>query len=92
MFRALNPQERVEVALRLQVLAQSSPEDKKARVETLHSLGEIVGVTGDCTNDDPALETANVRFSMGIAGWKSQRGFRHHPHGRQLHCVNRRFL
>jgi len=67
-FRALDPHERIEVVPRLQVLARSSPEDKKILVETLRELGEIVGVTGDGTNDGPALKTANVGFSMGIAG------------------------
>ena len=68
VFRALDPQERLEVVPRLQVLARSSPEDKKILVKTLRSLGEIVGVTGDSTNDGPALKTAHVGFSMGIAG------------------------
>jgi Ca2+-transporting ATPase len=58
----------VEIVPRLQVLARSSPEDKKILVETLKSIGEIVGVTGDGTNDGPALKTAHVGFSMGIAG------------------------
>jgi len=49
-------------------LARSSPEDKKILVETLKKIGEIVSVTGDGTNDGPALKTANVGFSMGIAG------------------------
>ncbi|KAF8071684.1 calcium-transporting ATPase [Lyophyllum atratum] len=68
VFRKLNQAERVEIVPRLQVLARSSPEDKKVLVETLKSIGEIVGVTGDGTNDGPALKTANVGFSMGIAG------------------------
>jgi Ca2+-transporting ATPase len=68
VFRKLEQSERVEIVQRLQVLARSSPEDKKVLVETLKSLGEIVGVTGDGTNDGPALKTANVGFSMGIAG------------------------
>jgi Ca2+-transporting ATPase len=68
VFRALDPFERIEVVPRLQVLARSSPEDRKVLVETLRNLGEIVGVTGDGTNDGPALKTANVGFSMGIAG------------------------
>jgi Ca2+-transporting ATPase len=67
-FRALDPHERIKVVPRLQVLARSSPEDKKVLVETLRSLGEIVGVTGDGVNDVPALRIANVGFSMGIAG------------------------
>jgi P-type Ca2+ transporter type 2C len=68
VFRQLSPQERLEIVPRLQVLARSSPEDKKVLVEQLRSLGEIVGVTGDGTNDGPALKTADVGFSMGIAG------------------------
>jgi Ca2+-transporting ATPase len=50
------------------VLARSSPEDKKILVDGLKEMGEIVGVTGDGTNDGPALKRANVGFSMGIAG------------------------
>lgn len=53
---------------RLQVLARSSPEDKRILVERLKHLGETVAVTGDGTNDGPALKTADVGFSMGIAG------------------------
>ncbi|KAF9647966.1 calcium-translocating P-type ATPase [Thelephora ganbajun] len=68
VFRNLSPRERLEVVPHLQILARSSPEDKKILVETLRSLGEIVGVTGDGTNDRPALKTANVGFLMGIAG------------------------
>lgn len=68
VFRKLNDAEMLEVIPRLQVLARSSPEDKKILVEKLRSLGEIVAVTGDGTNDGPALKTAHVGFSMGIAG------------------------
>jgi Ca2+-transporting ATPase len=68
VFRKLTQSEMIEIVPRLQVLARSSPEDKKILVETLKSIGEIVGVTGDGTNDGPALKTANVGFSMGIAG------------------------
>ena len=67
-FRALDPHERIEVVPRLQVLARSSPEDKKVLVETLRPLGEIVGVIGDGMDDVPALKAANVGFSMGVAG------------------------
>lgn len=68
IFRQLSEADMLEVVPRLQVLARSSPEDKKILVDTLKSLGEIVGVTGDGTNDGPALKTADVGFSMGIAG------------------------
>ncbi len=68
VFRRLDKSDMQDIVPRLQVLARSSPEDKKLLVETLKELGEVVGVTGDGTNDGPALKTANVGFSMGIAG------------------------
>ena len=68
VFHTLNLQERIKVIPHLQVLAQSSPEDKKIFIETLRSPGEIISVTSDGTNDGPALKTANIRFSMGITG------------------------
>ncbi|KAI1787617.1 putative calcium ATPase, partial [Ganoderma leucocontextum] len=67
IFRQLDRQDLPDVVPRLQVLARSSPEDKKLLVDTLRDLGEIVSVTGDGTNDG-ALKTAHVGFSMGIAG------------------------
>lgn len=53
---------------RLQVLARSSPSDKQLLVEHLKRLGETVAVTGDGTNDGPALKAADVGFSMGLSG------------------------
>ncbi|KAF1965223.1 calcium-translocating P-type ATPase [Bimuria novae-zelandiae CBS 107.79] len=50
------------------VLAHSSPEDKRILVTRLHKLGGIVAVTGDGTNDGPALKAADIGFSMGISG------------------------
>lgn len=67
-FRQLSDQQMDEVISRLQVLARSSPEDKRILVARLKKLGETVAVTGDGTNDGPALRTADVGFSMGIAG------------------------
>lgn len=67
-FRQLTNAEMDEVIPRLQVLARSSPDDKRILVERLKALGETVAVTGDGTNDGPALRTADVGFSMGIAG------------------------
>ncbi|CAI7580512.1 unnamed protein product [Penicillium glandicola] len=67
-FRQLTNEEMDEVIPRLQVLARSSPDDKRILVERLKALGETVAVTGDGTNDGPALRTADVGFSMGIAG------------------------
>jgi Ca2+-transporting ATPase len=68
VFRQLDDRQLFEIVPKLQVLARSSPEDKKILVEKLRALGEITCVTGDGTNDGPALKTAHVGFSMGIAG------------------------
>lgn len=67
-FRQLSDTEMDQVIPNLQVLARSSPEDKRILVAHLKKLGETVAVTGDGTNDGPALKTADVGFSMGIAG------------------------
>ncbi len=67
-FRMLSPNIMKAIAPRLQVLARSSPEDKRLLVETLKEHGDIIGVTGDGTNDGPALRTAHVGFSMGVTG------------------------
>ena len=67
-FRRLSETEMDEIIPRLQVLARSSPEDKRVLVMRLKALNEIVAVTGDGTNDAPALKAANIGFSMGISG------------------------
>lgn len=67
-FRRLPPEELKQKVRNLQVLARSSPEDKRILVRTLKDLGETVAVTGDGTNDAPALKMADIGFSMGIAG------------------------
>ncbi|KAL0934285.1 calcium p-type atpase [Colletotrichum truncatum] len=67
-FRNLTKSEQEAIIPRLCVLARSSPEDKRILVKRLKAKGDIVAVTGDGTNDAPALKTADVGFSMGIAG------------------------
>jgi Ca2+-transporting ATPase len=67
-FRKLSKKDMDAVIPKLCVLARSSPEDKRRLVKRLKELGETVAVTGDGTNDAPALKTADVGFSMGIAG------------------------
>lgn len=67
-FRKLSKKDMDAVIPKLCVLARSSPDDKRRLVKRLKELGETVAVTGDGTNDAPALKTADVGFSMGIAG------------------------
>jgi Ca2+-transporting ATPase len=63
-FRKLPSAKMDEIIPQLQVLARSSPEDKRILVRKLRDLGEVVAVTGDGTNDGPALRAADVGFSM----------------------------
>lgn len=52
----------------LKVLARSRPDDKYLLVTGLKQFEDVVAVTGDGTNDAPALKKADVGFAMGIAG------------------------
>jgi Ca2+-transporting ATPase len=67
-FRQLSHDQMNKLIPILQVIARSSPDDKKILVSQLKELGETVAVTGDGTNDAQALKTADVGFAMGIAG------------------------
>ena len=49
----------------LKIIARARPLDKKRLVEALQKRGEVVAVTGDGTNDAPALKAAHVGLSMG---------------------------
>lgn len=49
----------------LKIIARARPMDKKRLVEALQKRGEVVAVTGDGTNDAPALKAAQVGLSMG---------------------------
>ena len=53
---------------RLKVIARATPEDKFLLVFGLKQLENIIAVTGDGTNDAPALKEAHVGFAMGIRG------------------------
>jgi Ca2+ transporting ATPase len=57
-----------EVVGELRVLARSSPEDKFLLVCGLKQCGHVVAVTGDGSNDAPALRKADVGISMNIVG------------------------
>lgn len=64
-FSALTDVELMERVMDLKVIARARPMDKKRLVETLQKLGQVVAVTGDGTNDAPALKAAHVGLSMG---------------------------
>lgn len=67
-FNAIPDIDLPEQADRLKVLARSTPMDKLRLVKALHKRGEVVAMTGDGTNDAPALKYADVGLSMGITG------------------------
>lgn len=58
----------IEFIDNLRVIARCRPKDKLEIVNYLKEQGEIVGVTGDGSNDGPALRAATVGLSMGITG------------------------
>ncbi|GLC43255.1 hypothetical protein PLESTF_000409400 [Pleodorina starrii] len=67
-FRALSDEQLAAALPRLQVLARSSPADKFRLVSALRARREVVAVTGDGTNDAPALKESDVGLAMGITG------------------------
>lgn len=64
-FAALPDDEAARVAERLKVMSRARPQDKSRLVTLLQKQGEVVAVTGDGTNDAPALNAAQVGLSMG---------------------------
>ncbi len=67
-FNDLNDEELKQHLPKLRILARARPLDKFRMVRLLQELGEVVAVTGDGTNDAPALKKADVGLAMGIAG------------------------
>ncbi|CAL1373976.1 unnamed protein product [Linum trigynum] len=68
VFRAYSEKEREQIAHKITVMGRSSPNDKLLLVQALRKRGEVVAVTGDGTNDAPALHEADIGLSMGIQG------------------------
>lgn len=64
-FASLSDEELQERILDLKIIARARPMDKKRLVETLQKKNQVVAVTGDGTNDAPALRAAHVGLSMG---------------------------
>lgn len=64
-WEALSDEEAYQRAAHLKIMARARPMDKQRLVQLLQKRGEIVAVTGDGTNDAPALNFANVGLSMG---------------------------
>ncbi|CAL0311584.1 unnamed protein product [Lupinus luteus] len=68
-FREKSLEELLVLIPKIQVMARSSPLDKHTLVKHLRTtFGEVVAVTGDGTNDAPALHEADIGLAMGIAG------------------------
>jgi Ca2+-transporting ATPase len=67
-FRNYTHEQRMEKVDKICVMARSSPFDKLLMVQCLKQKGHVVAVTGDGTNDAPALKEADIGLSMGIQG------------------------
>ena len=64
-FAALSDEEALERVLDIKVMSRARPMDKQRLVQLLQQKGAVVAVTGDGTNDAPALNHAQVGLSMG---------------------------
>ena len=64
-FAALSDEEALQRVKELKIMSRARPSDKQRLVKLLQQKGEVVAVTGDGTNDAPALNFAQVGLSMG---------------------------
>lgn len=64
-FAALTDEEALERVMDLKIMSRARPTDKQRLVQLLQQKGAVVAVTGDGTNDAPALNHAQVGLSMG---------------------------
>ncbi|VAI74228.1 unnamed protein product [Triticum turgidum subsp. durum] len=67
-FREMSEIARGEIADKITVMGRSSPNDKLLLVQALKRKGHVVAVTGDGTNDAPALHEADIGLAMGMSG------------------------
>ncbi|KAF2309916.1 hypothetical protein GH714_005605 [Hevea brasiliensis] len=68
VFREYSDEEKEKIAEKILVMGRSAPNDKLLLVQALRKRGHVVAVTGDGTNDAPALHEADIGLSMGIQG------------------------
>jgi Ca2+-transporting ATPase len=68
ILEALSEAQLAECLPRLRVVARARPLDKLRLTRALQQQGQVVAVTGDGTNDAPALKRADVGLAMGVAG------------------------
>lgn len=64
-WAALSDEEALQRARKIKIMSRARPTDKSRLVNLLQQLGEVVAVTGDGTNDAPALNAAQVGLAMG---------------------------
>lgn len=64
-FEKLNDEDALDIVQNLRIMCRARPTDKQRLVQLLQKTGSVVAVTGDGTNDAPALNHAHVGLSMG---------------------------
>ncbi|MDR1577077.1 MAG: calcium-translocating P-type ATPase, PMCA-type [Deltaproteobacteria bacterium] len=67
-FMAMDDETALEAVDKLRIMSRARPLAKQRLVTTLQKRGEVVAVTGDGSNDAPALNHADVGLSMGLTG------------------------
>ncbi len=68
-FEALSDKDALQRVQHLKIMCRAKPTDKQRLVQLLQQNGSVVAVTGDGTNDAPALNFAHIGLSMGSGTW-----------------------